>query len=191
MTRDRDNVYYWRMAPRRLDAESVRDQLLSVAGKLDLTMGGPEVDHNTGMTVNRRSVYFRNAAERQMEFLKIFDCASVTECYERKESISPQQALALQNNPLAVTLARHLARDLSANADDAKAFINAAFERILCRRPTDAEAAECAKFLGDVAWSNPSAPEFNAQVPSPDADVRNRESLILVLFNHHEFVTIR
>ncbi len=191
LARDRDNVYYWRMAPRRLDAESVRDQLLSVAGKLDLMMGGPEVDHNTGMTVNRRSVYFRSAAERQMEFLKIFDCASVTECYERKESISPQQALALQNNPLAVTLSRHLARDLSAKENDAKAFVNAAFERILCRRPTEAEAAECAKFLGDVAWSNTSVLEFNTQVPSSHADVRKRESLILVLFNHHEFVTIR
>ena len=38
---DADNRYLWRMKRQRLDAEAVRDAVLAVSGKLDLTMGGP------------------------------------------------------------------------------------------------------------------------------------------------------
>ena len=83
------------MPTRRLEAELVRDQIFFVAGRLDLATGGPDIDHAIGLTVPRRSLYFRHAAEKQMEFLKLFDAAAVTECYQRKESVVPQQALAL------------------------------------------------------------------------------------------------
>ena len=38
-------------------------------------MGGPAIDHQAGLTVPRRSLYFQHAAEKQMEFLQIFDGA--------------------------------------------------------------------------------------------------------------------
>src|SRR5207253_3245877 len=41
--RDADNRYLWRMNRGRLDAEMLRDTLLAVSGKIDLTMGGPSV----------------------------------------------------------------------------------------------------------------------------------------------------
>jgi len=78
---DPDNVYLWRMPSRRMEAELVRDNLLYLGGNLDLTMGGPEIDHKLGLTSKRRSVYLRTAAEKEVEFLKLFDNASVTECY--------------------------------------------------------------------------------------------------------------
>jgi len=56
---------------------------------------GPDIDSKKGLTVSRRSIYFRHAAEKRMEFLTIFDGPGVTECYERRESVMPQQALAL------------------------------------------------------------------------------------------------
>ena len=99
--------------PRRAEAEVVRDCLFAVAGSLDSTMGGPAIDHQAGLTVPRRSLYFQHAAEKQMEFLQIFDAAGVTECYRRKESILPQQALALANSDLSLRQARRLARTLS------------------------------------------------------------------------------
>src|SRR4051794_11432365 len=80
---DRDNKYVWRMAPRRAEAEVVRDAISHVAGQLDLKRGGPDITFTEGLTVNRRSLYFRSAAEKQMEFLSIFDGPSVIECYER------------------------------------------------------------------------------------------------------------
>jgi len=45
---DRDNKYVWRMAPRRAEAEVVRDSIFHVAGKLDLTHGGPDIPHPRG-----------------------------------------------------------------------------------------------------------------------------------------------
>src|SRR4030095_3126248 len=38
---DADNRYLWRQSRRKLEAEAVRDSILAVAGKLDLTAGGP------------------------------------------------------------------------------------------------------------------------------------------------------
>ena len=42
---DPDNIYLWRMNSRRLEAEAVRDNLLYVSSSLDLTRGGPDIDH--------------------------------------------------------------------------------------------------------------------------------------------------
>jgi cytochrome c553 len=169
---DRDNLYFWRVAPRRLEAEAVRDQVLFVAGKLDLTAGGPDLDHETGLTAYRRSLYFRHAHEKQMELLKLFDAAGVSECYQRRESVVPQQALALVNSPLSAAMAKELAARIEADAGtDATAFAGAAFARVLGRKPTAPELKECAAFL--------------------DGPASRRAGLVLALFNHHEFVTIR
>jgi hypothetical protein len=174
LARDPDNVFLWRWTPRRAEAEVVRDCVFAVAGALDPTMGGPDIDHHKGLTIPRRSVYFQHAAEKQMEFLQIFDAAGVTECYRRKESILPQQALALANSELSLQMARRLAKRLSDDAGpDSSGFVTAAFERVLSRPPTDAERAECLRYLGR------------------DDGARKRESLVHVLLNHHDFVTIR
>jgi len=174
---DPDNLYLWRANPRRMEAEIVRDSVLFVGGKLDPTLGGPDLDHEAGLSTPRRSIYFRHANEKQMTFLKLFDVASVNECYRRSESVVPQQALALANSPLAIAQARLLAGDLwkeatsaapqvaatapaeanSATAaenvptefnQDAEArFIAIAFEQVLGRPATAEENTLCAQFL--------------------------------------------
>src|SRR4029077_20863219 len=125
--------YLWRMSPRRLEAEVVRDSLLAVAGRLGTTRGGAALDETLGQTSRRRSLYFRFNTEYRMQFLEQFDAASPSECYERRESVIPQQALALSNSALALTQARLLARRLSALADGttANGFVTAAFEQVL------------------------------------------------------------
>ncbi len=194
---DRDNTYLWHFPSRPLEAEAVRDAVFHVAGRLDRTMGGPDIDYPLGLTVPRRSLYFRHAAEKQMEFLTIFDAASVTECYERRHSIVPQQALALLNSEVTLKHARLLARRLAADtsADD-RAFTAAAFEHVLSRPPTDAELAECVTFLAEQtkqhqaskrAGGNPG----DGSQPATDPALRARENLVHALMNHHEFVTIR
>jgi len=198
LERDPDNRWLWRMPPRRLEAEIVRDNVLHVAGKLDLTMSGPDIDHQQGQSVLRRSVYFRHAAEKQMEFLKLFDAASVTECYQRKESIIPQQALALANSELSIRMARLVARDLAAkNGVDVAGFIAAAFRRVLSRSPMPDEVTECACFvlqqtaLHSEKQTKPTATDAEGRIPSHDPAIRARENLVQVLLNHHEFVTVR
>jgi hypothetical protein len=197
LARDPDNNYYWRMAPRRVEAEVVRDCVFCVAGRLDSTMSGPELDHHQGLTVPRRSVYFRHAQEKQMEFLKLFDVAAVSECYQRRESILPQQALALANSELTIRSARLLARELTAQVGpDPAAFVTAAFERVLSRPPTAAELHECVTFLDRQAQrlagvKPPAPPTADGRTPAADPALRARENLVHVLLNHHDFVTIR
>jgi hypothetical protein len=196
-TIDRDNKYLWRYPPRRAEAEVVRDSIFHVAGKLDLARGGPDIDYPLGLTVNRRSLYFRHAAEKQMEFLLLFDAAAVSECYERKHSIIPQQALALFNSELGLKHSRLLARALAAKTkDDAALFVKSAFEQVLCRTPTDAERSECVQFLELETKrlrdaKGPTSASADGVLPSADPAIRARENMVHVLMNHHEFVTIR
>ena len=110
---DPDNRLLWRMNPRRLEAEAVRDATLFIAGKLDLTQGGPDFDQQLASQSPRRSIYLHHAYEKQTKFLELFDAASVNECYRRSESVVPQQALALENGELGLEQSRRLAQQLS------------------------------------------------------------------------------
>ncbi len=207
LARDPDNRYFWRYHDRRVEAEVVRDAVLYVSGQLDLTLGGPDLDHNQGLALTRRSLYFRHAAEKQVPFLKLFDAAAVTECYRRKESIVPQQALALANSELTLVAARIIARRLHgelpwSDPRDAGPYIRAAFETVLSRPATEDEIATCRTFLeeqsayfaqrlGGTATPAVPTPAVDPRKPAGDPRLRACENLIHVLLNHHDFVTIR
>ena len=171
-TRDPDNHGFWRMNARRMEAEVVRDSVLYLGGSLDLRTGGPPIDHTQGQDVPRRSLYFRQDKERQMTFLSLFDGAKVNECYQRKATVAPQQALALFNSPLGSQQAKNVADvypSLTSNE-----FVHALFEHVLCREPSAQELRECTAFLSEF-----------------DENVAARRQLALVLLNHNDFVTIR
>jgi hypothetical protein len=173
LAKDPENRLLWRMNVRRMESEAVRDSVLYLAGALDPARGGPELDQESALTTGRRSLYYRHAPEKQAEFLRLFDAANVNECYERSESIIPQQALALANSSLVKAQARSLAARLGRCATSDEAFIDASFLTILGRNPTTAEQAECGPFLRD---GEPG---------------KAREGLVHVLFNHNDFITIR
>lgn len=170
---DPDDAWLWRFPSRRMEAELVRDNVLAAAGNLDTSIGGPEVDHHLGLTSRRRSLYLRVAPEKEVEFLKVFDGPNPNECYLRRPSVMPQQALALANSELVVTQAKVLAKALGGG--DAEGFVRRAFLRVLARTATGEEVAACREFLND--------PKVTPE--------RARENLIIVLFNHNDFVTIR
>ncbi len=180
---DPDIHFLWRMNSRRLEAEAVRDNVLHAAGTLDPAFGGPDIDHQQALTSPRRSLYLRHAAEKQAEFLQIFDGPAVTECYERRPSVIPQQALALNNSELALKQARVLAAKLAKESfGDHARLVELAFQRVLARRPTDAERQSCVDFFAPVPVSAELAEKTFA---------RAAENLVLVLFNHNDFVTVR
>lgn len=190
---DRTNQYYWRMNPRRMEAEEVRDNVLAIAGSLDTAMGGPDLDPSAGESSARRSLYFRHSKEKRMAFLRQFDSPSVVSCYRRSESVVPQQALALANSKLTLEQARALTRSI-AREDGPRsdfAFVESAFLRILGRRPTGDERRECEAYLHDLAQRLGEHPAMttssNAESPAEHA----RASLVHVLYNHNDFVTVR
>ena len=200
--KDPDNVQLWRMNVRRVEAELVRDSVLHVGGALDWTMGGPELEEGSGETSARRSIYFRHAKEKLMEFTRTFDGPGVTECYRRNESIVPQQALAMANSVLVKTQSRRLAQAISAaiggESEDTR-FINTAFMGILSRPPKPEETAACRVFLQAQAallaeptrLTAATVGDVSDQPPSQEPRARAKENLILVLFNHNDFISIR
>ena len=196
---DPDNQLFWRMNSRRMEAETVRDSVFHVAGSLDLTRGGPEIDYKQGLTIPRRSLYFRHARERQMEFLQMFDPANPRECYRRQESIRPQQVFAMVNSSLVLAQSRSLAGKLTKEGQhDDHSFIVAAFETVLSRAPSDDESNACKEFLAmqarqlaDLGKLDLLDNSANAVPPSDDPGQRARENLVLVLLNHNDFVTVR
>jgi hypothetical protein len=168
---DPDNVFLWKFPTLRLEAEAVRDSLLAAAGELDLTAGGPEIPQDQGLTSRRRSLYLAHHGEARTEFLDLFDAANPCDAYRRTTSVLPQQALALTNSELALRTSRALAAKLP---ETDEAFVRAAFERVLGRPPHADEAAASAAFLA-------------RQRALPAA----RANLVLALFNHTDFVTVR
>jgi len=182
---DSENRFYWRMNPIRMEAQLVRDNLLHLAGELDLTLGGPSIPVSDEKS-RRRSLYFVHSHNEHQKFLSMFDDASVLECYRRADSIVPQQALALENSQFASELASKIASHISvlATIDSDEAFVRTAFQTVLS---VDANAKE-------VEVSIAAMREFCSLAAEPDsADTASRSRVMLIhtLINHNDFVTIR
>ncbi|MBI1918775.1 MAG: DUF1553 domain-containing protein, partial [Planctomycetes bacterium] len=190
--RDPDNRFLWRMNPRRLEGEVLRDSLLHLAGRLDSRQGGPELPIADAEGGTRRTVYYHYAKDERIPFLTMFDAPSVEECYRRHETIVPQQALVMSNSKLTLARASEIAAAISREVGGhdtpavRAAFIVSAFERILGRVPTVQERGECEAALAELTLLFTA--DRSAGAPARD---RARASLVHVLLNHNDFVTAR
>lgn len=178
---DPDNKFYWRANPLRMEAQLVRDSLLHLAGELDLTRGGPSIPV-ADQSSKRRSLYFVHSHNEHQQFLSIFDDANVLECYRRAESIVPQQALALENSPLATAMAEKIAGQMAAGSDEE--FIRNSFALVLATEPTKSETEVSLAALQQLTklLSDQKRPE-----PAKNARVQ----VLQAILNHNDFVTIR
>lgn len=181
---DPDNRFYWRTNPIRMEAQLVRDSLLSLAGELDLTRGGPSIPVGNEAS-RRRSLYFVHSHNEHQKFLSIFDDASVLECYRRSESIVPQQALALENSSLASSMAEKISQRITASgAKTDDEFIRTAFLTVLAVEPTSEEQAVVKE---SIIRLKDAARKRNRT----NIEQTVLTSIVLVLLNHNDFVTIR
>ena len=184
MAADPDNRFYWRANPIRMEAQLVRDSLLSLAGGLDLTRGGPSIPV-ANESSNRRSLYYVHSHNEHQKFLSIFDDANVLECYRRSESIVPQQALALENSALASSMAEKIAQRITASgAKSDDEFIRMAFLTVLAVEPTSEEQALVKDSMNQLK-------EAARKRNRPNIEQTVLTSVVLVLLNHNDFVTIR
>jgi mono/diheme cytochrome c family protein len=146
LVRDPDNRWLGRFAPRRLEAEAIRDAVLSVAGRLDPAAGGPALaDPNT----TRRALYVQTARWDRSNFATLFDAAN-PDASEEKRNVSTvaPQALFLLNHDFALTLAGHLAERLAREVPgDESARIRRAFLLLFARPPTAEEVALARQIL--------------------------------------------
>ncbi|MCA9008794.1 MAG: DUF1549 domain-containing protein [Planctomycetaceae bacterium] len=200
-TADSETLPYNRFPAHRLDAEQIRDSILSVAGLLDLTMGGPPiefVDHGNRQIVlpagyndgphpsDRRSLYVRYRRSQPLTFLQVFDQATPDpNCLSRGRSTVVAQSLMLLNGPLSVRAARHFAeRVLRETADNSEHKITRAFEIALARQPTDSELAECEQFLK-------TQEQQMVDVNNPQAAVLALAEFCKVLLASNEFLQLQ
>lgn len=187
--KDPDNLRLWRRPPLRLESEVVRDSILSLAGTLDLTRGGPPVYPDAQADSKRRSLYFFHSNNDRNLFLTTFDEAAVNECYRRDQSIIPQQALALSNSGLVQDAAQQIAQRLAPTSTsespqiDDEQFVKRAYYALLCIRANAEEVRACTKMLD--AWRK--LPDVQGE---ESAD-RARQYMVWALLNHNDFVTVR
>jgi hypothetical protein len=142
--RDLENRFYSRANRRRLDAESMRDTILAISGRLDLKSGGPSFKSGTSADFGyaddstRRSVYvpaFRNALPQIFELFDFADTSVVMG--SRHASIVAPQALYFLNHPFIIENATAAAKK-NASGPTRERTIRA-YRECLGRHPRDSE----------------------------------------------------
>ena len=136
---DSENSLLWRQNRRRLEAEAIRDSVLSVSGQLDLSMGGPGwqdfvVEHPEhsphyeygladpeDQSTWRRSIYRFIVRSQTQPWMTALDCADPSmRVDKRNESLSAIQALALLNNGFMLSQSKHFADRVRREVQDQK-----------------------------------------------------------------------
>jgi hypothetical protein len=177
--RDADNRLLWRMNRTRLTAEQVRDSLLQLSGRLDLTMGGPSVVqfvHRGKATFKpdggappfvdyegfppdapenrRRAIYrflFRTVPDPFMDALDAPDGGSLTPV--RGQSTTVFGAFALLNNALVIRQCEHIAARLEKDAKHEPP-VSAPFRLLLQRGPRPDELARFTAYAHQHGLAN-------------------------------------
>ena len=162
--RDAGNRLLWRHAPRRLEAEALRDSLLAVSGSLNREIGGPgfydfisftnnsqfyDVVDPVGATFDRRSLYRTVVRSGRSRFLDAFDCPDPsTKSPRRAVTTTPLQALSLLNSNFGLRMADRLADRVTRQAAlTTQARVRLTFRLCFSRPPTPSEAEAAESFV--------------------------------------------
>ena len=159
-TIDAGNRLMWRQNVRRLDAESMRDAILSVAGTLNDKRGGPgfrDFDYTEAYApiyryvtpdrpeLWRRSIYRFIVRTTPHQFLTTLDCPDAANLTpKRVQTTTALQALTLSNNEFMLLQARKLAEHCGSVSDDEA--VDHVFARCFQRQPSRQER-DAAKIL--------------------------------------------
>ena len=147
---DPDNRLLWRYNRRRLDAESIRDSLLYVSGKLDFEAGGPAVPLD--QPNNRRTVYAFISRRQLDPMLALFDFPNPNSTSEQRlQTTVPLQKLFFMNSPFVIDQSTALSARAAANAASDDQRLRATYRLVLQRGPTPEERRLALKFINGKA----------------------------------------
>jgi hypothetical protein len=170
LAQDADSRLLWRFPPRRLDAETIRDAMLAVSGRLNLEMGGRGFDlfksrgglsgfppiESFEAAGRRRMIYAHKVRMERDDVFGAFDCPDAGQSMaRRRQSTTPIQALNLFNSPFTADEARAFAARIEADvamepgpaatADDlVHRQVDRAFQLAFTRTPDEVEATAAA-----------------------------------------------
>ena len=149
---DPQNDLLWRMPPRRLEMEAMRDSLLAVSGELDLKKrGGRPFEEKDEAAVGRRSVYAFVNRDVISRMASTFDGADPSACtVKRPETVVPQQTLFALNSGFVQDRAVALF-DLPEiqETESSSARIEAIYRRIFSRSASPEEVAVALEYVGE------------------------------------------
>ncbi len=198
----------WRMAPRRLEAEPIRDAVLATTGALNAAFSGPSITppidpavlagqsrpgngwaRTDPNTAHRRSLYVYVKRTLPLPELEVLDAPDNADpCPRRSVTTTAPQALMLLNSGFfheqAGLFADRLVRECG---EDPSRQVDRAFLLAFSRPCTDAERRESLAFL-----SNQPARIARRAKPEDRANPRHEalRAFCLVLLNANEYVTV-
>jgi hypothetical protein len=156
---DPENKVFARMPRRRLDWEAWRDALLSAAGALDLTTGGPARPVSAADNL-RRSLYGASNRQDMDPMLRIHDVPDPgAHSPSRTETLTPLQGLFALNSPFIQQQADRLGQQLQAlDGVDVAGRVEHAYAKLFQRPATEREVQAACRFLSGreqdgAAWS--------------------------------------
>jgi len=211
---DPDNRLLWRMNPRRLEAEPIRDSILQASGRLNLAIGGPSVFPKidprilAGQSVpgkgwstsnerdaSRRSVYIFVKRSVIVPFMEVLDFADTTDsCPRRNTSTVAPQALTMMNNEFLHAQAAYFAKRLIQEAGtEPPRQIDLAYRLALSRHPRPDESKAAQVFLAkerELLSAKGSPAQTAAAGQADSSSERALAAFCLVMFNLNEFVYV-
>jgi len=161
---DKSNRLLWRQNPRRVDAETLRDSMLDVAGVLNRQpFGRGFLDTKItrvgsahyyipidpiGPTFRRRTIYRWSVRGQRSSLLESFDCPDPsTTTPSRSVTTTPSQALSQWNHSFVLRMSKHLSARVRKEAGkDIVRQVERAWKLTLGRNP-DREETTAAKQL--------------------------------------------
>jgi hypothetical protein len=192
--KDPDARYLERFPRQRLEAEEIRDAMLTVSGDLNPKAGGSPVMVPIDKSLvdalykptqwqpakdpaeyNRRSVYLIAKRNLELPFMQVFDAPDEqVSCPRREVSTHAPQALEMLNGDLANQQAKVFAERLLKEAGkNHRRQVMLAYRLVASRAPKPAELQTALQFL-------------NAK--TPEAESQAREQFALAMFNLNAFL---
>ena len=152
---DPNNKWLWRFTPRRLDAEQIRDSILTVSGELRAMHDGASLEASKPI----RSVFVRSMRNSQDRFLSLFDSPDgSSSTAKRNATTTPLQSLMMMNSDWMNARAENMAKQIIGQNSAPEAAIGEAFERVFLKQPTESETAAAMRFINanesntDKSW---------------------------------------
>ena len=197
--RDQSNQYYWRFERRRLEAEPIRDAMLSVSGNLDRTRPEehpfPAIEDwewtqhqpfKAAYPSQHRSVYLMTQRIQRHPYLGLFDCPdSNYSTAVRTSSTVPLQALYLMNNSFVRDQAKGLAERLIRTFEEPDERIEMAYQLAYGRPPSEVESGKARTYVQEYT------DELKQMDVKPEhLEVEAWSSYAHILLTSNEFVYI-
>ena len=198
---DPENKLLARMPLRRMDAETVRDSILAVSGRLNTQQFGPPdpIDvRPDGLVTSkgtadgwRRSLYVLHRRKEVLTILENFDLPQMSpNCIERPESTVASQALHLMNNGMIHGLAGDFAARVQREVgDDPRRQIIRAYQLAWSRPPTEEELALSTETLAQLTRFWREHPQ-NQKSGGDSPETLALSKLCHMLLNSAEFLFI-